>query len=1043
MSTRTNLFQVGGAIPIGRLYIERKADTEVVERLLEGEFCHILAPRQIGKSSLRLRAAKTLEQHGVRCVSIDFSSIGSSVTTDQWYFTIAYEIAEELGLPDPELFWTQHNQLTPVHRWYRFIRNELLDRIDERVVVFIDEVDSVLALSFTTDDFFASIRSAYNLRAEDPAYRRLTFCLLGVAAPTDLIQNPVRTPFNIGRGIRIEDFTRGELDAFTPGLSHLGGDIQLLLATIYAWTSGHPYMSQRICEELARQGSLGGRTESDAVDEAAYQIFLRSGRSSDPTLAYVEKRLDMNTSRVRVRQMLHIYRKLLAGERVQAEPNSPIQAELRLMGLAGEDPVSPHPLLRTRNLIFAEVYDLSWLKSKEKEHRLAESVERWLSSGKLDDWLLRGAALEDALVWARGRIDLTTAEHEFLLACVTLARREAEERHRTAEALRKEEQARRSLLEQQRRVEEQRYITDIERERRQRAEDAAHSQNRVISILTVTVAALGALVAVGVWQFILARTAREELDEAREEAQREATDARLLRAASEAVLLAQTPGMETKALITAIDAAGQALRSGRKIPGRIREGIAAAVATSPRRAQILRHTARINSAHFSHDGTRVLTASSDRSARIWDAASGKSIAVFDEHGDSVLSAVFSRDDAKILTASSDRSARLISASSGNTLVTYPTHEPGLARADLSPDGRRVLTVSSNRSPRLWDGASNKEIAALRGLRGSVSAIFSPSGASILSWSTTGGVKLWSGVTGQAIADLPTHTRQIRVAEFSPNEQRIITAGDDGAIRLFSGAGSMITALKGHRGPISGAVFSPEGAKLLTYDDTGLAILWETKGGGEIVRLVGHIDGITSAAFASEGGLIVTTSADGTAKIWRSDSGALVSTLLGHGGPVRGAAFSPRADRVATFGVDKNVRLWNPQSGDLLGVLDGHTEDILRIEFSPSGQSLLSVSADNTARVWDTSLQSPIPTLKGHRLSVRVAGFSPDMSRIVTGSDDRTVRLHDGAKYTPIETLGGHQGPVIGLAFAPRGGDRFVTFAEDDPVARLWDQGDGH
>src|SRR5690606_10523857 len=142
-----------------------------------------------------------------------------------------------------------------------------------------------------------------------------------------------------------------------------------------------------------------------------------------------------------------------AGERVQADPNSPIQAELRLMGLAGEDAGGSQPLLRTRNLIFAEVYDLGWLKSKEKEHRLAESVERWLSSGKLDDWLLRGAALEDAIAWARGRVDLTTAEHEFLLACVTLARREAEERSRTAEALRKEEQARRSLVEQQRRIE--------------------------------------------------------------------------------------------------------------------------------------------------------------------------------------------------------------------------------------------------------------------------------------------------------------------------------------------------------------------------------------------------------------------------------------------------------------------------------------------------------------------------------------------------------------------------------------------------------------
>ena len=103
MSTRTHLFQIGGAIPVGRLYIERRADAEVVETLADGEFCYVLAPRQIGKSSLRLRAAKKLEQQGIRCVSIDFSGIGSSsVTIDEWYFSIAYEIAEDVRRRDEE-----------------------------------------------------------------------------------------------------------------------------------------------------------------------------------------------------------------------------------------------------------------------------------------------------------------------------------------------------------------------------------------------------------------------------------------------------------------------------------------------------------------------------------------------------------------------------------------------------------------------------------------------------------------------------------------------------------------------------------------------------------------------------------------------------------------------------------------------------------------------------------------------------------------------------------------------------------------------------
>ena len=170
-------YQVGGALQAGALYVERAADRELIQTLKQDDFCYVLGPRQIGKSSLRLRAVAGLREVGVRSVAIDLSAIGIEVTQDDWYFSIAFEIAEGLGLPEPDVFWHKHRQLSAVHRWYRWIRNELLALTRDPIVVFIDEVDSVLALSFPTDDFFASIRAAYNLRADDAAYQRLSFCL--------------------------------------------------------------------------------------------------------------------------------------------------------------------------------------------------------------------------------------------------------------------------------------------------------------------------------------------------------------------------------------------------------------------------------------------------------------------------------------------------------------------------------------------------------------------------------------------------------------------------------------------------------------------------------------------------------------------------------------------------------------------------------------------------------------------------------------------------------------------------------------------------
>ena len=82
----------------------------------------------------------------------------------------------------------------------------LLRQIATNLVIFIDEIDSVLSLNFPTDDFFTFIRACYNQRVDQPAYNRLTFALLGVATPSDLIQDKKRTPFNIGRAIELNGF---------------------------------------------------------------------------------------------------------------------------------------------------------------------------------------------------------------------------------------------------------------------------------------------------------------------------------------------------------------------------------------------------------------------------------------------------------------------------------------------------------------------------------------------------------------------------------------------------------------------------------------------------------------------------------------------------------------------------------------------------------------------------------------------------------------------------------------------------------------------
>ena len=1042
--TPVRQFQVGGAVQADALYVERRGDRELLDALRHGEFCYILAPRQIGKSSLRIRVARTLAAQGIRCVSIDFSGIGStSVTIDEWYYSIADDIAQALGLPNLDLFWTTHQHLTPVHRWYRFIRNEVLDRVVGPIVIFIDEVDSVLALSFVTDDFFASIRSAYNLRADDPEYLRLTFCLLGVAAPADLIQNSVRTPFNIGREIRLDDFSRAELNALLPGLEGLGCDSVVLLDAVYAWTSGHPYMTQRLCDDLARHGPIDPGREGARVDDAAYNLFVRSGRGGDANLAYAEKRLDANQSKVRVRQMLHLYRRLLDGERVPAEPNSQNQTELRLTGLAAEHLGAGGDIhLRTRNLIFAEVYDHKWLKAKEKEQRLAELVERWVSAGKLDDYLLRGAALEDALEWSHGRADLTTGDHEFLLAGVNYARREAEARHRVEEAGRKEEAMRRTAVEEQRKADRERYRADIERERRERAVEEALSQRRTISILTGTVATLGILLALFVWQYIVAENSKTQLAELNARARE---DAELKQKGAEALLLAQQAGKEREALREAIRAAGSSRQKGRPVPPRVMQGLAAAVATPVQRPIVLRHSEPITVAEFSHDSTAVLTASRDHSVHLWDAVSGRTIRNLVDHGGAVLDAGFSLDNTRIFTVSTDRTARLWNASSGDPLLAFKglvAAQPQRFMAAVDPYATRALLAYADRSLRLTDLRSNRVIDSLRGHTGLVTAAaFSADGSALLTACSDGSARLWSAEDGKIKAVLRRHAGPLRSVAFSPSGTRIITIGEDRTARLWNEVGAHIAALTGHTDEISGAVFSIDSSLVVTYGLDHSALLWTTQTGRQQASFTGHTGAILDAAFAPDGRRVATASADHSVKVWMTGGGEVVD-LAGHTEAVRMARFSPDSSRVLTASDDTTARLWNSTSGNIVATLEGHTAAVRAAKFSPDGTRVITIGDDNTARLWDASLSNAIPTLKGHAAPIRVARFSPDGQRIVTVSDDKTARLWDTTNYRMVRILEGHTGPVSAAVFAGDGSGRLLTAAEDDPAVRLWDAATG-
>ncbi|MGL4503432.1 MAG: AAA-like domain-containing protein, partial [Planktothrix sp.] len=212
LSTATSPYQVGGSLPACcPSYVKRDADQKLYQQLKKGEFCYVLNSRQMGKSSLRVRTMNRLQAEGIACAAIDITAIGTSgITPEEWYAGVIYSIVSSLNFDENKFnidtWWEKSLLLSNVQRFNKFVEEELFQIISGQIIIFIDEIDSVISLKFPIEDFFALIRSFYNKRADNPEYNRLTFALFGVATPADLIQDKNRTPFNIGKAIHLTGF---------------------------------------------------------------------------------------------------------------------------------------------------------------------------------------------------------------------------------------------------------------------------------------------------------------------------------------------------------------------------------------------------------------------------------------------------------------------------------------------------------------------------------------------------------------------------------------------------------------------------------------------------------------------------------------------------------------------------------------------------------------------------------------------------------------------------------------------------------------------
>ena len=353
-------YQLGGNLPADApSYVRRAADDDLLKHLLEGRFCYILTSRQMGKSSLMVQTARKLREDHAQVAVLDLTRIGQNLTPEQWYDGLLIPIGREFRLEDElDDFWNSNDaaisKMGPLQRWIAALREVVLPSVKGTVVIFVDEIDAVRGLPFSTDEFFAGIRQLYNERTIDPELERITFCLLGVTKPSDLIRNVNTTPFNVGVRIELTDFTEQEAQPLLAGLARDQEVGQRILRRVLWWTGGHPYLTQRLCAKIAEDPSV--ETDTD-VDRVCEDTFLSPrARERDDNLLFVRERV--LRSEVDHASLLDLYSQIRSNKNILDDDSSVLIDTLRLAGLAT---ISGHRLV-VRNRIYAHVFDFRWIR---------------------------------------------------------------------------------------------------------------------------------------------------------------------------------------------------------------------------------------------------------------------------------------------------------------------------------------------------------------------------------------------------------------------------------------------------------------------------------------------------------------------------------------------------------------------------------------------------------------------------------------------------------------------------------------------------------
>ncbi|HEX7836373.1 MAG TPA: AAA family ATPase, partial [Kofleriaceae bacterium] len=409
------------------------------------------------------------------------------------------------------------------------------------------------------------------------------------------------------------------------------------------------------------------------------------------------------------------------------------------------------------------------------------------------------------------------------------------------------------------------------------------------------------------------------------------------------------------------------------------------------------HADDVTACAVTPDGRCVVSASRDKTLKVWDLETGVVVATLEGHAARVDACTVAPDGRRVASASwEDRTLKVWDLETGALVATRDGHAAQVTACAVASDGRHVVTASKDRTLKVWDVGTGAPVTALEGYAFWVTACaVTPDGQYVVSALGDGTLKVWDLGTGVLVATLEGHADRVTACAVTPDGRRVVSASDDRTLKVWDlGTGALVTTRAGHARWVAACAVTPEGWRVVSASDDNTLKVWDLGTGAVVATLEDHADRVTACAVTPDGRCAVSASDDRTLKVWDLGTGALVATLEGHADMVAACAVAPDGWRVVSASDDKTLKVWNLGTGALVATLEDHAERVTACAVTPDGQRVVSASGDGTLKVWDLGTGALVATLEGHADVVTACAVTPDGRRVISASLDNTLKVWD-------------------------------------------------